>query len=60
MCIAVLKWKWTSCFARIFEFRSEKVYDLADFSPEKMLNSAEKRFYVEKMEFLSMFYVEFL
>ena len=56
----MLKWKLTSCFARIFEFRSEKVYDLADFSPEKMLNSAEKRFYVEKMEFLSMFYVEFL
>ena len=36
------------------------MYGLADFSPEKMLNSAEKHFYVEKMEFLSMFYVEFL
>ena len=46
--------------ARIFEFRSEKVYDLADFSLEKMSKSAEKHFYVEKMEFLSMFYVEFL
>ena len=45
---------------RIFKFRPEKMRDLGDFSPEKVLKSVEKYLYVEIMELSAIFYIEIL